>query len=90
MADITHIKSLIDNNRTEEAIRLLDRLIADDAGNDQLYFLRGNAYRKHNNWKNALTDYCKAAELNPNSPAVAAYNAAIEILNFRNTDLLNP
>lgn len=90
MATIEKIKELIDGNRTEEAIRTLDKLIEENPADDSLLFLRGNAYRKHNDWKNAVSDYCKAADINPESPAAAAYKAAMEILNFYNKDLLNP
>ena len=47
-------------------------------------------YFQHNDWKHAMSDYCKAAELNPDSPAVAAYRAASRILDFYNKDLYNP
>ena len=59
------IKALLEANRTQEAIEILDRLIAGEPDNDTYYYLRGNAYRKHNNWKNAMSDYCKAKEINP-------------------------
>lgn len=84
------IKRLIDNNEAEKAIAILDEMIATDNTDDDLYFLRGNAYRKFNNWKNAVSDYCKAMDLNPDSPAANAYRAALEILEYYNKDLLNP
>ena len=84
------IRQLIEDNRTAEAIEALAALIEEHAEDDELYFLRGNAYRKHNDWRNAMSDYCRAAEINPQSPAAEAYRAAVEILNFYNTDLYNP
>lgn len=90
MAEVEEIRALIDANRTEEAIRLLDGMIGSEPQDDRLLFLRGNAYRKRDNWKMAISDYCKAADINPDGPAAAAYRAAIEILEYRNTDLLNP
>lgn len=84
------IKRLIDNNEAEKAIAILDEMIATDNTDDDLYFLRGNAYRKFNNWKYAVSDYCKAMDLNPDSPAANAYRAALEILGYYNKDLLNP
>ena len=84
------IKALLEANRTQEAIEILDRLIAGEPDNDTYYYLRGNAYRKHNNWKNAMSDYCKAKELNPQSPAASAYEAAVDIMNFYHRDLYNP
>ena len=87
MADIDRIKELIDSNATLEAISLIDEMIGSEPDNDMLYFLRGNAYRKHNDWKHAMSDYCKAAEINPDSPATRAYDAAKRILDFYNKDL---
>ena len=84
------IRQLIEDNRTAEAIEALATMIEENANDDELYFLRGNAYRKHNNWRNAMSDYCRATEINPESPAAEAYRAAEEILNFYNTDLYNP
>lgn len=84
------IKQLIDANETEKAIEALSEMIADDVTDDELFFLRGNAYRKHNDWKNAVSDYCEAMSINPDSPAADAYRASIEILEYYNKDLLNP
>lgn len=84
------IRQLLDENRTEEAIAALNVLIAEDAANDVYYYLRGNAYRKHNRWREALSDYCKAMDINPDSPAADAYRAAQEILAFYHKDLYNP
>ncbi len=90
MATKDEIKRLIDDNEAEKAIAILDEMIAADSADDDLFFLRGNAYRKFNNWKNAISDYCVAMELNPDSPAANAYRAALEILEYYNKDLLNP
>ena len=87
---IENIKTLINNNQLTEAIELLNALIEENKTNDELFLLRGNAYRKLNNWKNAMSDYCKAIDINPNSDAVQAYQAAQDIMNFFNKDLYNP
>lgn len=87
---IENIKTLINNNNLSDAIEQLDALIEQDKTNDELFLLRGNAYRKMNNWKNAMSDYCKAIDINPKSDAVQAYQAAQDIMNFFNKDLYNP
>ena len=87
---IENIKTLINNNSLSDAIEQLDALIEQDKTNDELFLLRGNAYRKLNNWKNAISDYCKAMDINPKSDAVQAYQAAQDIMNFFNKDLYNP
>lgn len=54
-----------------------------------LYYLRGNAYRKKGDWKQALDNYQYAIDLNPDSPAVQARTMAIDILNFYHKDMFN-
>ena len=56
---------------------------------DTLYYLRGNAYRKKGDWKQALDNYQYAIEINPDSPAVQARKMAIDILNFYHKDMFN-
>lgn len=83
------IKQLISEGKTEEAIRLLDRRIAEEPASDEAYFLRGNAYLKQGEVRQALNNYLQAMELNPESPAHEAYRMQIDILNFYNKDMYN-
>ena len=90
IATIDDVRKMIERNDVKNAIAQLDVMIELCPELDELYYLRGNAYRKFNSWKNALNDYCKAISLNPDSPAVEAYRASLEILEFFNKDMLNP
>lgn len=83
------IKQLIAEGKTDEAIRLLDALIAADPENDMAWYLRGNAYRKQQNVRMALNNYLQAMALNPASPALQAHNMLIDILDFYNKDMYN-
>lgn len=83
-------KSLLDAGKTDEAIRLLDEMLGrTDACADELYYLRGNAYRKLGNWQMALNNYLEAIALNPESPAVHARAMLMDILEFYNKDMYN-
>lgn len=84
------IKELIFNGEQDEAIRLLDEIIAADATSDEAYFLRGNAYRKKGNFQQALNNYLSAIELNPDSPAQQAHDMLVDILNYYHKDIYNP
>lgn len=63
------IKQLITDGKTDEAIRLLDEYIEKNTSSDEAYYLRGNAYRKKGDIRQALNNYLTAMELNSDSPA---------------------
>lgn len=83
------INQLIAAGQTDEAIRQLDVYIATHATADEAYYLRGNAYRKQGDMRQALNNYLTAIELNPDSPAQIAHNQIIAILDFYNKDMYN-
>lgn len=88
--ELIKIEKLISGNKTDAALDALSKYIEGHPESDDAYFLRGNVYRKLNDWKNAISDYATAKNINPESPAATAYDACIEIMNFFNTDLYNP
>ena len=83
------IRQLINDNKTDEALHLLDEYIKENDSDDEAYYLRGNVYRKMGDIRQALNNYLMAIELNPDSPAQTAYNAQIKILDFYNKDMYN-
>ena len=89
--DIETSRALLEQGRIEDAIKKLEGLTNDESDElkDVAYYLLGNAYRRGNNWKDAINNYTRAIELNPDSPAVALRKNCIEILNFYNTDMYN-
>ena len=75
MEQIDNLKELINQGDVDTAIKQLDQLLQDSSvekEKDTLYYLRGNAYRKKGDWKQALDNYQYAIEINPDSPAVQA------------------
>lgn len=84
-----NIKKLIAESALQEAIAQLDTLIGDASTDDELYYLRGNAWRKLGNWQQALNNYLEAIALNPTSPAKEAHQMLMEILEFFNKDMYN-
>lgn len=63
---------------------------ADNVQTDNWYYRKGNEYRSQGNWQKALECYAEAIERNPQSAARGAHEMLMNILNYRNTDLLNP
>ena len=80
------IKQLITDGKTDEAIRLLDEYIEKNTSSDEAYYLRGNAYRKKGDIRQALNNYLTAMELNSDSPAQIAHDQLISIMNFCSTN----
>ncbi len=54
------------------------------------YYLEGKAHQQKQEWAEAINAYKEALTLDPNSPAKHALDYIYDILNFRNTDLINP
>lgn len=91
MKSLDEIRELITEGRVEDAVSLLNEwLVSDDSrSRDVAYYLRGNAYRKQANWQQALNDYQRAIEINPQSPAVQARKMVMDILEFYHKDMYN-
>ena len=54
------------------------------------FYRQGNRYRKEGNWQEAINNYVKAIELDPDSPAVEAKKMLDDILNYYCKDIYNP
>jgi len=50
----------------------------------------GQKYRQKQQWGDAINAYQKALELRPDGPAKVALEFIYDVLEYRNTDLLNP
>ena len=84
------ISDLLERDRADEAIGLLDKYRKDGGRmDDALFYLLGNAWRKKGNWQMAMNNYLEAVHLNPESPAAQALEIANEILAFFNKDMYN-
>lgn len=91
MEAITECKELLNNGKIEEVIKKIDSLISlGTHPADELYYLKGNAYRKQQNWQQAINCYSEAVSINPESPAREARTMLLDILNFYHKDLYNP
>ena len=93
MLCIDKIRQLLNEGKPTEAIELLTPMIEGgseaEAPADMLYYLRGNAHRQMSLWQLATNDYLEAIAINPDSPAVEAYEMMISIYNFFNKDMYN-
>ncbi|WP_298113535.1 tetratricopeptide repeat protein [uncultured Bacteroides sp.] len=90
MKELNIIREYISQGKVEEACRELDIFLQTSSTDlDEAYYLYGNAWRKQGNWQQALNNYQRAMDLNPDSPARNAYAMVMDILNFYNKDMYN-
>lgn len=91
MENTEKIKELIDCGNIEEALAVCDQMIENPktTNKDYIYYLKGNAYRKKENWQKAMDNYQYAIDINPQSPAVTARKMIIDILNYYYKDQFN-
>lgn len=83
------IKQLISDNKIDDAIDLLNKLLKEQPLSDEAWFLLGKAHYKKGETRQALNSYLEAININPESPAQEAYNMAIRILDFYCKDYYN-
>lgn len=74
----------------EIEIEELEESLAAHGDDADRWYRLGNLYRMMSLQGKALTAYMHAAKLDPASPATQAAEMMQEILDYRNTDLLNP
>ena len=74
----------------EEAITVLTDHLAGNPADDEALTARGLCHWALSRRAEAIRDYLEAIRINPQSRAVQALRVAQEILDFRNTDLINP
>lgn len=90
MSVLQKIEELINENRLEEAILLLNNEIKTNQNDDNLFFSRGKLHWRLGNKSQAITDYEHAVAINPKSPAHIALDNARDVISFFNPDLYNP
>lgn len=94
---LIEIREMLGNGKAHDALEMCNKLIesiGEEENNtsllEQLYYLRGSAYHRTGDVRNAMNSYLESMERNPNGPAKLAYNNIIQILDFYNHDLYNP
>lgn len=80
------IRLLLEDGSAEEVLKVTDFCLSRGA-DDEIYYLRGNAFMRLQNWQGAIECYLEALALNPHSPARETMRMAEEILGFYNKDI---
>ncbi len=84
------IEALLREGKLDQAYDQLNLLLEREPGNSYAWYLLGGIYRRQQLWGDAINAYNKAKMIDPKGPAATAIEAIYEILNYRNTDMMNP
>ncbi|MGQ8335120.1 tetratricopeptide repeat protein [Sunxiuqinia sp. A32] len=91
MDEIINIEEYIENNQLEKANELIEKLITEEISKEKLFFLRGKIHYKKQEWGEAINDFNKVLEINPdNTEAKSQIEMAIAILGYYTPDMFNP
>ncbi len=73
---------------TEAALSAITKLIAQLPGQEDVYFARAELFYKLNRYGEAINDYLRVLEINPeNNEAAGKIDILKTILRFHNTDI---
>ena len=87
---VLEIEALLRESKVDDAYTQLNLLLELEPNNAYAWYLLGGIYRRQQLWGEAINAFNKAKMLAPNGPAAVAIESIYEILNYRNTDLMNP
>ncbi len=84
------IRLLTDREEYDKALYICEELIKTYPKDDTLWYLRGNVYKKQEQWQPAIDSYTEAISINRQSPATTMRRICIDILNFYDKTMYNP
>lgn len=90
MLSLPNIQCLIEENRLDDAMGLLNARIKENPEDDEAYFMRGKIGWRVQKYSEAVADFEHAVDINPHSGARHALELARDVFDFYNPDLLNP
>jgi tetratricopeptide (TPR) repeat protein len=84
------VRSLTEGEEYTKAMQEIDTLLSSDNKNDMAWYLKGNIFKKQEQWQDAINCYTQAISLNPKNPATTMRRICIDILNFYDKTMYNP
>lgn len=85
--NLINLEILLANNDWNLFFDEINRTLDAEKQNDELYLLRGKAYYKLGNWQQAIENFMKAQDINPQSPAKHMLQLTKSILEYHNVDI---
>ena len=81
------IKAYLEANELEQAQRIIDEeKQKSDTPSAMLYYLQGKLFMKKSDWGNAISNFLKAEDLDPDGPARQCRLMLNDIMAFYNKD----
>lgn len=90
MKEYDEIRRLIEEDQYDKALARLDHAIEVCPSDSVMWYERGRLYWRLGNKADAISDFEEALYLDRESPARHALQLARDVMDFYNTDLLNP
>ncbi|MBQ7985246.1 MAG: tetratricopeptide repeat protein [Bacteroidales bacterium] len=84
------IRNLTESEQYIQALETVEALLANEPENDWAWYLKGNIYKKQEQWQQAINSYSQAIAINPANPATTMRRICKDILNFYDKTLYNP
>ena len=84
------VRFLTEGEEYAKAMQEIDTLLSKDDKNDMAWYLKGNIFKKQEQWQDAINCYTQAISLNPKNPATTMRRICIDILNFYDKTMYNP
>lgn len=89
--DISEAKKLFEQNKLNEAIEILNKIISVNSSEVLSLLLRARIYYKMQQWGDAMNDYGSVLEIEPeNKEAKSGIEMTENILGYFTPDLFNP
>lgn len=89
-AKYQQIKLFTEQERYDDALALVEDLLNTNSNDDMLWYLKGNIYKKQEQWQQAIDSYTEAIAINRENPATTMRRICIDILNFYDKTMYNP
>ncbi len=87
---LNDVRSLTEQEDYGKAMELVDSFLQTHKDDDMAWYLKGNIYKKQEQWQDAINSYTTAIDINPKNPATTMRRICIDILNFYDKTLYNP
>lgn len=84
------IRTLTEKEEYAQALREVDNLLEKNPKCDMAWYLKGNIFKKQEQWQQAINSYTQAISINPQNPATTMRRICIDILNFYDKTMYNP